>query len=352
MRPVVTALLALVALAGAGRAAHADALVATGWSTGLTIPQCNALAVSRDGATLVALNNGELATFDAATGLLRKRIAFASAAGAMALDLSPDGATIAAGVGEAVVFYDTATLAESRRIGLGKPGSGASVQAIRFSPDGALLAVSAGGEGGDFRTNGDNIFAVATGKRVTQLARGRNEQRLTSDFAWSPDGKWLALAVSNQQKGLELYETKTWTKKAKAPYKKDATRVVFVADGSQVIVGSIDRTLRVHMVIEKAVALAKQWVAHEGTASDDRGYIAGLAALADGSVISASDDDAGLRWWDRKHGTERARAHHDVGRLAALAVAPDGKTLWVGGVSTKKIQRFALETSADRTTTP
>lgn len=322
--------------------ARADRLTADGFLAGLQIAQCNGIAISADGKSIAAVNNAEVVIWDAATQQVRGRAAFTSAYGAQALAFSPDGATVAVGLASTITLYATADAAVTGTIKLGGDGG---VQALTYSPDGKWLAASSGGEGGDYRVFGDNLYEVATGRRIKQLAKARSSERLTSSFAFSHDGKYLALAISNKQKGLELWETATWTRKARAPYTADAISVAFFPDDSRLVTGSIDRKIRVHMVVEKAVALAKQFVAHTGTAQDDQGYVTGLAFLPDGrGLVSASDDAEGVRLWDTRSWTQQASLKHSVGRLTSLAMTPDGKQLYVGGTSSKKLQRIAIAT--------
>lgn len=335
---VVGVLPPLLAAAGPARA---ESLVADGFVKGLTIAQCSGLAQSRDGSVLAAVNNTEVVIWDGASRELRGRAGFSSADGARAVAISPDNQLVAVGITGAIQLYSAADASVVRKIALPPTGG---VNALAFSPDGKLLAASTGGEDGKYTIYGDNIFDVASGKRLHQLARAEVSLRSTTDLAFSPDGKYLAIAIANKQKGIELYDTATWQRKAKAAYAKDATRLAFTPDGAMLAVGSIDRMVRIHMIVEKAVALAKQFVAHQGAANNDAGYITGLAFTPDGTrLVTGSDDLEGVRLWDRKTWTQLASSGHKVNRLTGLVVAPDGKSLLVGGMFAARLQRFRIE---------
>ncbi|WP_302893283.1 protein kinase domain-containing protein [Actinomadura luzonensis] len=136
-----------------------------------------ALAFSPDGATLAAgatlldLRTGRRTPLDLRTGTPGR--ATADAPVPTALAFSPGGRTLAFGLdGGRVLLWDTRG---RERIGTIETGASA-VDALRFSPDGDLLAVAA------TRTS---LWDVRTLRQVGQAAPG------TSGLAFSPDGKRL-----------------------------------------------------------------------------------------------------------------------------------------------------------------
>ena len=321
--------------------AFADNLTADGQFDGLTIKQCGAIAASADGKWVAALNNVEVVVWDAASRQLKGRAAFSSSMGAQALAFSPDGTSLAVGLSSEIAFFRTDTLARLAPITL--PGEG-GVRALTFSPDGKWLAAASGGENGDYAVFGDNIYEVATKKRVKQLQKAHSSDRSTEDLAFSPDGKWLALAIGNKQKGIELYDTATWQRKSRLAYPADATKVAFFADSRQLAVGSIDRKLRVHAVATKLAAPLLEWVAHTGSAKNDIGYVGGVGVSGDGArILTASDDEQSLRVWEAATGKQQAALKYAKGRFGGFWLAADGKSALVCTATANKVLRFTVD---------
>ena len=154
-------------------------------------PQIRAVAFSHSGKFVSAVcSDGGQRVWSAAAGTLVESF---SAGGAVA-----SGALAGSGGDQFVAFTDNGTLARagiSRGWTLFKTFGGAGAEsplvdrvcAVRFSPDGRLLATG----GGEASRSGDvHIWEVASGRLQQTWAERHADTVLALDF--SPDGKWLA----------------------------------------------------------------------------------------------------------------------------------------------------------------
>jgi WD40 repeat protein len=155
-----------------------------------------------------------------------------------ALDVSPDGKLLAvSGVNETLLL-------DAEAAAQGKPsivhrliGMSERIESVRFSPDGARLAVAGGfaGEQGELQ-----IWDVATGELVlSHLA--------TSDslhgVAWSPDGKNVAFGGADTD--LYVIDAETGNQKLDQGAHSDwVLAAAFSTDGKYLVSGSRDQTLK------------------------------------------------------------------------------------------------------------
>lgn len=146
-----------------------------------------ALALSADGRTVyVGDHDPELTAYDVATGrptgtiALGPEFVIGSALAddaADALEVSPDGTTVAIVDGHDIVLLDAVTLEETRRL----RGHTDVVRSVQFSPDSTRLA-----SGSDDRTA--MVWDLDTGRRFELL---EGHQRGVRRAAFSPDGATL-----------------------------------------------------------------------------------------------------------------------------------------------------------------
>lgn len=292
----------------------------------------NGIDHSADGKWIASCNNIEVVIWNAATN--QKHLALPNPAPntySGSVSFSPDSKLLAVGYTDGITLYSPETGAVVSKI-----KTAGDVSALVFSPDGTRIAGVAGGEGGDYRIFGDNVWEVSSGTRLLQLGKAFSSEKLTSELAFSPDGKWIACAVGNKGKGIALYDAVTGKQLSFTKYKADATCLAFSADSKRLITGSIDRKIRFHEL--PGGKLIKEFQAHAGY--DDRGYVCDLDLSADGKfLVSVSDDidkdgngtEPNLRLWNAETGAAISATQGDVKYAFKVSVAPDGKSCTVGG---------------------
>lgn len=206
------------------------------------------------------------------------------------------------------------------------------VNAVRFSPDGALLAI---GGGEPSRTGDVLLVESATGKVLKTWKELHDDAVLSLDF--SPDGKLLATGAADKiarvteissDKGLNLFEghthyvmgvafradgrvlatagadgiVTTWDmgigeRRRKIPgWTREVTSLEFIGATSQMVTSAGDNLVRIINDNGGEVrAMAKL-----------PDFMQAAAVTADGSVIIGGGEDSILRVWDGTNGREVA----------------------------------------------
>jgi hypothetical protein len=260
---------------------------------------------------------------------------------------SPDGALLACGSYHLVTLWDL-RMGQVVRAIHDWPGA---VHAVRFSPDGKLLA-AAGGQPG---ARGElHLYQTADGKRAGRLAGHRDvvaavafspdgkrlasagfdktvciwdleksqcERTLTGHadvvnaLAFGPQGRWLASA--GKDRTVRLTETATGKPLLSLGALDELQGVAASADGQWVVAASADQTL----TWWKAASGERAWVrgAHHGAVLD-------VCLDGGGRVLASAGADKTVRLWELASGKERqALVLPDL--VYAVALSPDGKRL-------------------------
>jgi RNA polymerase sigma factor (sigma-70 family) len=283
----------------------------------------------------------------------------------IALDFSPDGKTLAAGIGLGEPFtetgsseirlWDIAAKKERKRIG-GPTGKHSHLVTVAFRPDGKVIAAS----GAD-----DSVrqYAAETGQEIAPVIRPRkfaskvrylDEKTLLTYWAqntvrfWdsasgkavrdldgseshleavaiSPDGKTAATGGGGGDATVRLWDLSTGKQRLRIDGSMaDITVVAFSPDGR--IVAAADSS-----------GVAHVWSASDGNVlleiKAHTGWLQALAFSPDGRTLATGDDKATIRLWDTVTGQERQKltGHEDCTAVRALVFTPDGQTLFSGG---------------------
>lgn len=155
------------------------------------------LVLSPDGETVVSANyDNDIRVWKTKSGELVRRVE--DMTGAMfAAEFTPDGKQlIMGGLDETVYIWDAKTFELVRKL----KGHGETIASLAISPDGRTLVT-----GGFDVFTGRNpvkvaIWDLASGK-ITRIIRAPH---VAASVAFSPDGKWLALAAG--EKEVELWK--------------------------------------------------------------------------------------------------------------------------------------------------
>ncbi len=149
---------------------------------------------SPDGATLVSANyDNDVRIWKTQSGELVRKIE--DLTGAMfAAEFTPDGTQLVmGGLDETVYIWDAKTFALNRTL----KGQGETIKALAISPDGRTLVTG----GFDVITVNNPVKLVFWDLAAGTMTRTVRSPHAVTSLAFSPDGKWLAMAAS---KGKEI----------------------------------------------------------------------------------------------------------------------------------------------------
>jgi WD40 repeat protein len=229
---------------------------------------------------------------------------------------SPDGAQLACGSHGLVTLWDLRLGQMTRSLGI----SGA-VHAVRFSPDGRLIAVG----GGEASVRGEvRLFRTTDGEPVGTLS-GHADVVAAIDF--DRDGK--RLVSGGFDRGVRLWDLQSKKCLRTIPGHADVVQAVaFAPDGSWIASAGKDRTVRVSDTDSGKMRLSRATV-------DE---LHGLTVSPDGRWIVAGGEGTMLYWWDSRSG-ERAQVrggHHAA--VTDLTFGGDGRL--VASVGDDQTLRF------------
>jgi WD40 repeat protein/predicted Ser/Thr protein kinase len=263
---------------------------------------------------------------------------------------SPDGRWIASGSWDKTVRLWDAATGEACATPLPHPGI---VPSLAYSPNGSWLV---SGNYGDDRLR---VWNVATGRirkeikgptgifrfvtvspdgrrlaatayqehrkkhhlRICDVASG--ERLFSADgwaFAYSPDGRWLAVKAADEKTVL-LLDARTHETAARfRGHEKFVWSATFSPDSRRLASCSVDHTVRL-------------WQVDSGRCRVLRGHtdsVFGAAFHPDGQRLATGGADRAVWLWDLARGEEVARLPGHTSFVWSLAFSPDGATLVSG----------------------
>jgi WD40 repeat protein len=247
-----------------------------------------------------------------------------------ALDLSPDGRTLAAGDSRGnVLFFDVAT---GRRAGAQYRALGA-ISAVRFSPDGTLVALVEG--------DSVDVLDARTHQSRRLLLPAAPSQMLViapwvlGAIAFSPDSRVLAADVIRNQLHRSSADIVRWdvrTGRRLAPPRQvaptpEATLAGFIARGAQLVTSSAAADVT---VIRDAATLRPL--------RRLRGGDTHAAVSPDGRVVALGGADGSVRILDLHTGVLRVAADRHDGAVTDLRFTPGARTLLTAGADGRVIE--------------
>ena len=276
------------------------------------------VAFSPDGKWLAAGAKDAVQLIDVETKSIVREIA-AKTGQVRAVAFSTDGKVLATGSYQNVSLWNPATGELMKAF----KGHRAYVTGIAFSPDGKRLATACE----------DEIARVWTLESDEAPLTFKQHRLPVTGVAWSPDGKLLATSAGDDTRPTKGGEVKIWdaaTGEVQQTFElhtKGATGVAFSVDGAYVASSGIDEHVNVYdLKARKAL-----------------GFFAGHSRPTNGVLFHPDEESAisisggravgknELKVWEFATGEELATAEAHEGRIAALALSKDGRTLATGG---------------------
>ncbi len=270
------------------------------------------LAFSADGKTLMACVRGgmKVAVWNLETGTFRHWNAYADAP-VCSLAFSPDGKWLAVGDDRGMVFPHEYPSLE---------------RAPEFTPGGLRDQYPVSGIAfGWTADRSDCHIAMAAVNLCVATMKGTKEGEIVPvpgssvAVAFSPDGRLLAV-VDESHFAIRLWNVWTETLAGDVEFKQEPRSVCFTADSRTVAVAVATRVeLRAMEELRK-----RHSCAHGARVTQ-------VAAHPTQNVVASAGTDGTVRFWNAGHGKEEKAYNWNIGRVTAVAFAPDGLTCAAGG---------------------
>ncbi len=280
-----------------------------------------------------------------------------------ALDVSPDGRSIAVAGYHEVLLIDAGTWALAGRL----LGESPRIESVAFSPDGKSLGVSGGAPA---RFGEIQVWNPVEARQVRSL-------RLTGDslfgLSWSPDG--TRIATGGADKSVRVTRVSDGGEIVKFDNHGDwVFRTAWLTDGTRLLSASRDRAMKlidasngqfiddVNKLLEPIASMARhpreEWAAYGGAEGGLRVYRAkenqdrtagnndvnlvreferqpgpvhGVAFSPDGTLLAAGSTGSEVRVYETASGKRAATLKGHGGPVFTLRFSPDGRRLYTAG---------------------
>jgi len=232
-----------------------------------------------------------------------------------ALAFTPDGRSIISAGFHEINIWDTATGELKRRV----PGLAERIYRIAYSPDGKWLAVACGDPGvyGIAR-----LFKVQNDGRLDMIRDLAETQDVVFAVAFSPDSRRLAVAAADRT--VRVIEIETGKSLFQLEDHADwVVDVAFSPDGKRLASASRDKTAKI-FDLEKRESLV--------TYPGHNQPVFSVAFLPDGKAVASGGEDNRIRIWNPDADGKQIR---EIGGFAGAVFThrftPDGKNLLAAG---------------------
>lgn len=319
----------------------------------------NSVAFSPDGRVVTTSNrDGEVRLWSVPGGQLLRTLRESGEQPWTGVAISPDGRRIASS-GDGVTLWNARTGGVLRRLtGRGQAGR-PWIEAVAFSPDGAILATGGGWYAAESRPGGAAIWDARTGALRKGLpgeeyghetralafspdgrwmVSGGGEIRLWDAGTWSlhrmlggrtygrsvvisPDGRWVAAGAWGVElpAAVRVWETETGTEGARLP---TWDPVVFTPDGKEIITPGPPDALSVWDLPVRAASATPARALRP-----QRGSVSCLAVDPGGSIVASGNLEGRIQLWDLPSGKTTRTLSGGDREVRSLGFSGDGRTL-------------------------
>ena len=233
---------------------------------------------------------------------------------------SPDGTMLAVATNIGIWLYDTQTGEELNLIA----GNKFEVGDIAFSPDGSMLASDSNDSsirlwdeaGKSIIDEGNRTVRLWDVKSGRQIRTFTGHEYFITALAFSPDSKTLAsgsasiIRLWDIESGKEMH---AFTERSGL-----VTRIAFSPDGKTLAGSSYDRTF--HLWDMETRQVLHEFRGHNGSVNS-------IAFSPDGKTIASGSSDGTFRLWDVETGVQRRSYNRHKEEVYGVAFSPDGRTL-------------------------
>ena len=224
------------------------------------------------------------------------------------LRFSPDGKTLACGIGDTVTLWDSATGEQKATL------TNETIDVnnyLSFSPDGETI-VCVNWEGTV------SLWDPITAKHKKTISE---QKKFTRTAALSPDGKTIATGCENGAVYLRDLNTGE-LKSTLTGHTADVDNLGFSPDGKTLASASyVDNTICLWDV---------ETGEHKRTLTGHTWDIRGIAFSPDGKTIVSGGADDSIRFWDVHTGNQKHIITGHTDWVASVAFSPDGKLIATG----------------------
>lgn len=257
------------------------------------------------GAALDADSLESADSFGAAVDLSELRPECAATGDCQAVVWSPDGALLASTAGNVIRLWEAHNGREIRSF----CGHQSWVRSLAFSPNGETLA-----SGSDDKTI--RLWQVGSGREIRAMS---GHQSWVRALAFSPDGKMLASGAHDQT--VRLWQIDSGREVRSLRGQRDWVRsLAFSPDGKTLASGS-DR-------------IARLWHVESGreiqSFSGHKDWVRSVDFSPDGRTLATGSHDQTVRLWQVDSGREIWASSGDLRPISAVAFSPDGNILATG----------------------
>lgn len=196
---------------------------------------------------------------------------------------------------------------------LRSPGSGA-ITVLEFSPNDRELSVG-------HRDGALNTFVIADPTESSCVAR--ECEGGVNDLAYSPDGRFIIAAVSNnavQQITTQSGKDTLW----KIPLNSEPLAVTYCEQGETIAIGTSTGELQVWDVATRT---------RRTTVKAHTSRINVLSVFPNGTTLASGGRDRRLQLWDTTSGERLTTLRGHSRQFFSIAVSSDGKTMASGGLA-------------------
>jgi RNA polymerase sigma factor (sigma-70 family) len=291
----------------------------------------DAIAFSRDSTSrMLAIAWGQtIDLWDVSQIRRTRRIALDGAYRPACLAFSPDGMTLAAGMGSVGVETRLWRVGDGNLLRRFKSRKNPHVSFIAFSPDGKVLAAI--GSGGPLV-----FFDTATGQERDLLP---GNPLVDGPLAFSPDGK--DLATTGDRQTLHFWDLVTGQDRLGTPEEHQGAvlALAFSNDGKTLLSGSRDRTARVW---DLPTGRSTQMLPHGG-------WVEPLSVSKDGALLATASsypEWGTIRVWNLKTGEKLHAWTVERTSLRGVTLSEDGSSA-IAAFGDGSLRRWDISTGKD-----